>query len=325
MSLRPDPLRPSAELNMKKTAVAVFLALLAAAVPAGASFQEPVAGPESSALAHAALTPTRDSSALFLNPAALGGLRGADFYFMHNQMYAGISGVGSISQGFISGAFPTRLGSFGFGVGMFRASGLLEERTLALGYARQLGSRVHVGVTGKHLRHGYLTGDDPLAAGDPVFSQGNARGAFALDLGMTARISDPLTVGVAARNLNRPDLGLAVEDRVPRELQAGAVYDFGSGRHLRATADVLYRDQEFDAVDRFVPSAGLEKGFGDERVVIRMGLSPLELTGGVGIRWGLMGLDYALVLRRHLLEGSVGTHMLGLRIRFGGRAEDAGR
>jgi hypothetical protein len=56
----------------------------------------------------------------------------------------------------------------------------------------------------------------------------------------------------------------------------------------------------------------------DGRFAFRFGVTPLALTAGFGLRWGLLGLDYALVLNRNLIEGNVGTHQLGLRVRFGG-------
>ena len=270
-------------------------------------------------MAHTLLTPARDSAALFQSPAALAGIERGDFYFMHNRMYAGMKGVAAINQGFISAGMPTRIGTFGFGVGMFRAAGLLEERTLAVTYARRLGSRLEVGVTGKQLYHGYLTGGDSLAAADPIFRNGRDKSAWAADLGIIGKVTDPLRLGVTVRNLNNPDVGLVVEDRVPREIQAGAFYDFGPRYHVRATDDVTFRDDGLASVaDRVIPAVGIEKGFADPRVVFRMGLTPLELTAGFGVRLGAVGLDYALVLRRNLVEGTMGTHMLGLRLRFGG-------
>lgn len=308
-------------MNAKRT-VAVFVAALlaAASVPARAAFQEPISSPESAAQANASLTSSRDSSSLFVNPAQLAGMTRGDFYFMHNQMYAGMQGVGSIGQGFISAAMPTRFGSFGFGLGMFRAAGLLEERTLALTYAKSIG-RFAFGVTGKQLHHGYLIGDDPLAAKDPVFKDGRSSSAMALDFGVTAQATERLRLGAAVRNFNNPDVGLATSDRVPREIQAGAAYQLRQ-RGLRVTADVTYRDAEAGTTrERLTPAIGLEKTMSDGKFAFRFGLTPDDITAGFGLKFGVVGLDYALVLRRQLIEGSVGTHMIGLRLRFGGGAE----
>jgi hypothetical protein len=291
------------------------------AAPARAAFQVPIASPESAAMAGAGLTASRDSASLFINPARLAGMERPDFYFMYDQMYAGLAGVGPIGQGFVSGGLPTRHGTFAFGLGMFRAAGLLEERTLALTYARRLGQRVEAGVTVKQLHHSYLVGDDPLAAADPVFRNGRSKGAFGMDAGVSVRVTEPLTLGVAFRNLNRPDVGLAVEDRVPREIQTSAAYALPN-KHLRFTADLLYRDNDAGALrDHLTPSVGVEKSLEGDHFLFRAGLTPEALTAGFGLRVGNIGLDYALVLNRNLIQGSVGTHQLGLRVRFGGPKE----
>jgi hypothetical protein len=137
---------------------ALLVAIGVIASPARAAFQNPIVSPESAAMAGASLTSSHDSTSLFSNPAQLAGMAQPDFYFMYDQMYAGLAGVGTIGQGFVSAAVPSRLGSFGFALGMFRASGLIEERTLAVTYARALNDRIEVGVTGKQLYHSYLIG-----------------------------------------------------------------------------------------------------------------------------------------------------------------------
>jgi hypothetical protein len=309
-------------MNKAKRLLSVTLsAALLGGTTARAAFQVPIASPESAAMAGTGLGGSRDSASLFVNPARLAGMIRADFYFMYDQMYAGMPGVGTIGQGFVSGGVPTKHGVFAFGVGMFRAAGLLEERTLALTYGRKLGERVEVGVTAKQLSHSYLIGNDPLAANDPVFRNGRSAAAFALDFGLTAQATDELTLGLAVRNLNRPDVGLAVSDRVPREIQASAGYALRDKR-LRFTTDVTYRDNDAGRLrDHLTPAVGVEKSLEGERFLFRAGLTPQSLSAGFGLRLGNLGLDYALVLNRNLNQGSVGTHQLGLRLRFGGPAE----
>lgn len=309
--------------NAKRHAAALLAAALAWATPATAAFQQPIASPESAAMAGAGLNSSNDSASLFVNPAQLAGMTRGDFYFMYDQMYAGLAGVGPIGQGFVSAGVPTRWGTFAFGLGMFRAAGLLEERTLALTYARKISERVELGVTGKHLHHSYLIGGDELAAADPVFRNGRSAGAFAIDLGATAKITEPLTLGLAVRNLNRPDIGLAVEDRVPREIQGSAAYAI-PGKRLRFTADLSYRNNDAGRLrDHLTPAIGVEKSLEQGRFVFRGGLTPDALSAGFGLRLGNLGFDYALVINRNLIQGSVGTHQLGLRLRFGGPAESS--
>jgi hypothetical protein len=285
---------------------------------ADAAFQNPIQSPESAALGGASLTASHDSSSLFVNPAQLARMRQADFYFMYDQMYAGLEGVGTIGQGFLSGGLPTRFGTFAMGMGMFRAAGLIEERTLSFAYGKQLSDRVDFGVVAKQLYHNYLINGDALAQQDPIFAHGHSASGFALDLGVVGHVTRRFNLGLAIRNLNRPDVGLATEDRVPREIQGGASYEFPS-RHIRVTGDLTYRDNDAGRLrDHLTPAVGIEKSFEQDRFVFRLGATPDSFSAGFGLRWGPVGLDYALVLNRNLIQGNVGTHQLGLRIRFGG-------
>lgn len=302
-----------------------FLAAFAALAPrrAHAAFDSPLVTPQSSAMGGASLANTADSAALFLNPAASARLESVEAYFMYNQLYTGLSGVGGIAQGFAAVGAPTKYGAFAAGYGEFQAAGLLQERVIGLSYSRTLSGVLDAGVTGKYLAHNYLIGSDPAAANDPVFARGGARSAFALDAGVIASLTDSLKAGLAARNLNAPDVGLASEDRVPRELQAGLSYDFKAWA-LRLTADYVYRDVPSGAFsDRTLPSVGLEKGFVDDMVRFRAGATPDQFSGGIGIRLGPVDFDYTFILSRGLISNNAGTQQAGFRYRFGGSARKA--
>lgn len=284
-----------------------------------AAFNAPSISARSAALGGASLTGQGDSSALFLNPAALSGLEGSEAYLMYNRLYAGLSGVGTIGQGLASLGVPTKLGTFGVGLSDFKASGLLEERILGLAFARRFGTAFQAGFGVKYLHHRYLTGSDPAAAADPVFANGTAKGAPALDLGAIASLTQDLDVGVAVRNINSPDLGLASEDRVPRELQAGAAYKLAPYA-LRLTGDFVYRAATSGTFrDRSRPSLGLEKSVQGERLKLRVGAGLDQLTGGIGLRAGPVVVDYAFVLSRELLTETAGNHQVGIRYHFGGK------
>lgn len=292
--------------------------------PAQAAFQSIFASPRAAGMAGASLSDLNGSTAMFLNPAGSARMDGTEVYFMYNQLYAGLSGVGGIGQGFLSLGLPTRFGTVGLGLGGFRAEGLLEERVLALNYARSLGERLQVGVMGKMLHHSYLIDSDPAAALDPVFSNGSSKGAFALDVGLIASPLESIKVGFSVRNLNQPDVGLADEDRVPRELQAGLAYE-SKERELRLVADVSVRANGYQTLrERTVPGIGLEKGFADGKIRFRAGVTPLDFTGGFGVRLGRVGFDYALVLKRHLLADNMGSHMAGVSFQFGGGEDKEG-
>jgi hypothetical protein len=314
-------------MKIKKTIVLLALGVWIplAARTARAAFENPLVSPQATAMGGASLGSQGDSSTLFLNPAGVSGLKRPEAYFTYSQLYPGLGGVGAIGQGFVSAGVPTKLGTLAFGLGDFQAAGLLQERVVGLTFARRLFGSVDAGVTGKYLYHSYLTGSDPSAAADPVFRNGNSRGALALDAGFAAPLSDALRVGLAVRNINAPDVGLASVDRVPREYQAGLAYGIRAWA-LKLTADYVYRDSADLALqDRGLPAVGIEKGFERDMVLFRAGANPNQISAGVGIQFGSFGFDYAFLLDRALLSSaaSAGTHQIGLRYKFGVSPEDA--
>lgn len=290
--------------------------VLALAAPAAAAFQYVPSNPHSAAMGGTIMTAQGDSSTVFLNPASLAALGSVDLYFVHNRLYTGLGGVDAMQEGLFSLGVPTKWGSLGAGLATFRATGLVQERTVALTYAHRLG-RVDIGAAGKHLSHSYDAASDPLAAQDPVFRAGTSRSAVSLDLGLGAALTDSLRAGLAARNLNQPDVGLASEDRVSREVQGGLAYEL-SKAGLTLAADLTYREAGFADGRRLLPSIGVEKALGSRKVVLRAGASLLDYSAGFGVRLGRVGFDYALILRRNLLEGNAGTHSFGVRFQFGG-------
>lgn len=302
---------------------ALFFA--AAARSAHAAFDALPVGAQAAAMGGAGLAGRGDSAALFLNPAGVAGLKRPEAYSMYNRFYAGLSGVGGLGQGFAALGVPTKLGILGVGYGDLRASGLLEERVIGVAFARRWFDAFEAGVTGKYLYHRYLIGADPSAASDPVFRNGAARGAFALDLGLSAAVAGPLTAGLAVRNINRPDVGLASPDPIPREVQASLSYAVESWG-LRLTADYHYRDAGSGSPrERSVPGVGIEKSLEGELVKFRVGATPDQFSGGAGLQFDRLGFDYAFTLSRNLLADNAGTHKLGIRYRFGDAAPSVPR
>ncbi len=235
---------------------------------------------------------------------------------MYTKLYAGQQGVDSIGQSFLSAGAPTRFGTIGVGLSDFKAAGLLNERILGVSFSRSLYPGLDAGVTAKYLYHKYAPGSDQTG-GDPVFANGTSRGAMAFDAGVIATLGKSFKAGLSARNINSPDVGLASPDPVPREYQAGLSYDKADWL-LKATADVVYRDSHIGTIrDRATPTLGLEKAMGDERVKFRFGVGLDQFSAGVGLQFDRFGFDYAFVLSRNLASSNAGTHIIGIRYRFG--------
>jgi hypothetical protein len=294
----------------------IRLAALAAVLApprAHAAFQQGVVTPRAQALGGSMLA-SEGSAALFLNPASIQS-PSRDLYFMYHQMLTGVQGVAGLSQGFAAAATPTPLGMVAAGVGNFTAAGLEREQSYALAAAHAMTDKLVVGAAAKYLWHGFSVGGDPLAATDPTFAQRTSRGAFAADLGLVYRPAAALQLGLVARNVNAPDVGLAVVDRIPRQFGAGLAYD-SVRLGLRTLVDVRYSDADPGlASQRLVPSLGLEKYLENGRFRFRVGASPQAMSAGFGVRFDKFGLDYAFVFERGLPDGS-GSHSVGLSVAF---------
>lgn len=283
-----------------------------------AAFQYPPLGGRSAAMSGASLPGEGDSTAIFQNAAGVAGLERMEAYALYNQLFAGQPGVDSIGQSFLTAAAPTPWGALSIGLTDFRAAGLMNERVIGVGFSRYVTPSVAVGVTGKYLYHDYAVGADHSTAGDPILANGNSRGAPTFDAGVIAKLDDSLKAGFAVRNVNSPDVGLASVDRVPREYQAGLSYDYAPWR-LKTSLDVLYRDNGAGTLrDRATPSLAVEKDIG-ERVKFRAGATLDQFSAGVGMQFERFGFDYAFILTRNLLTSNAGTHMIGVRYRFGGK------
>lgn len=309
------------DMRTRRWMLTALLLLVTRAKPARSAFQEPLIAPHAAAMGGASLAGPSDSTAMFLNVAGMGALEAPEIYVMHSRLYAGLEGVAGLSKSMMTAGVPTRFGSLGIGLGEFKAAGLMAERTFSLGFARPIGRALRVGLSGKVLQHGFSPQGDALAESDPVFRNGTGKSAFGLDVGVIAAPAPMLELGFAVRNLNQPDVGLATEDRVPREFRGGMSVRFGAG--LTATGELAMRRSAATPGQGpwsvFTPSVGLEKSLMNGLVAFRLGGGPTQLTGGVGLRKGSLGFDYSVSWNRQLSEGNLGTHLIGIRYQFLGR------
>jgi len=291
----------------------LLLLPLVLAAPCRAAFQMRHTSARSAAMGNAFLAGAGEAASLFSNPAGLAGMPKAEASFLYAKPFAGLPNV-NLNAGHAALALPTRAGHVGLGYSLFSAGGLLQEQTLALGYAATFRS-LQVGLAAKQLSHAYDIHDDAMAHSDPVFADGTSASALAFDAGMIAPLGKALKLGLAVRNINQPNVGLATKDRVAREIQTGLMLNM-AGLGVKATGDILMQKAAAGEVKNApVPMLGLEKTF-KNALALRLGANTNEFTAGFGARLKSVAFDYALVLNKNLMEDNAGSHKMGLKYRF---------
>ena len=168
----------------------------------------------------------------------------------------------------------------------------------------------------KYLKQGYIA---DLYETDPLFAnKGYSKTGMAVDLGALYRLNSGYSFGLAVKNINRPDMGLGAEDRVPRDVKFGAAYRLKSGV---VDADVSLRDGNSDF------SVGAERAF-QGKYLVRVGFlagndSRRNISLGFGTRFAALNFDYAFTLPIGGISGTTGSHRLAFGFKFGMEAAQA--
>jgi hypothetical protein len=193
----------------------------------------------------------------------------------------------------------------------------MRERTLTLGYGREMFGGLRIAAAAKHLQHAYDPA--PEAALDPVFRSRLSRDAVTFDAGAVFSLSRRLQLGAVYRNCNQPDLGVSMPDIVRREVQMGFSLNF-PGIKVRTAGDMFYRNAvSSDEDTAVVSSLGVEKFLDGDRFALRAGVNDSEVGVGFGYRGRTITLDYALVITSRLSGSHVGGQQVGFTYRFRSR------
>ena len=176
-----------------------------------------------------------------------------------------------LSHGAVSFIEPTSFGTFALSASRFGFE-LYKETQLALSYSEDVAATIHAGV---NLNYYALS----------IQNYGSAS-TVGVDVGMLVEISDAISWGFAAVNLNAAKIGEAKE-KLPQVLRTGVSYSpIRSGTILMS----LEKDIRYSATLHL----GLEYELMD-MIALRAGSSsdPNTMNLGVGIHYGFAQLDYA--------------------------------
>lgn len=263
-----------------------------------------------------------DSNAPLWNPAGIAQMKRAEGSFMYAQLYTGLdlkAGNDTVNLGYnyLSFVYPkTAIGAFGISWANFTASNLYKEDTFTLTYAKRLNDwiprlmpKVYLGLNLKSLGHTYTL--DDRTKDDAVFASGNSKNAFTVDIGALVKPIDRFAIGLSAKNLTQPDVGLKDADKVPMEIKAGVAYRYTA---ITPAVDITYRDKDM----RF--HIGVESWLMSKMLGLRAGFNSTEATFGFsfnGLRSQNLGLnlDYSFIFPLQI-EDSSGSHRVSVGVWF---------
>lgn len=272
-----------------------------------------------------------DVNAAIYNPAGLATISKKELAFAYTKPYMGLENV-DLSMMYLSYIHPLKFGNMGAAITSFNGGGLYTESMFQASYARRVvideQDVYYAGINVKYLSHTYNWDERTLAAAeqlnDPVVKAGNTKSAPSADLGLLAVYNKRLSVGVAARYINTPDLGLKYEDLVPMDVRGGAAYRIPYWKGMDAitfAVDVSQRMQEWGKeADKTNIHAGAEAWFAVHKYALRMGGNMNEMTFGMALnhRFGqnlTLQIDYALMWSLKISDNT-GTHRLGASVKF---------
>jgi hypothetical protein len=254
-----------------------------------------------------------DANALLYNPAGLGRVGSHEVTFMHNQYVQGLT------QDYVAFAFKQ-----GFGVNLNYLDFSNIPRTTLANPDGTLGS---FGISNLALGAGYGRSfyDGRLALGGgakylrETIDRVSASG-YAFDAGILAGIKElpGLSLGAAVLNMGPEVRYVRTKEKLPSVLRAGAAYRCT----LRGTKNIFAFDLSKVRTDKLRMGAGVETLLAN-LIALRAGFTTrndtdLGITGGLGVNWRSLAVDYAFVP-----FASLGVaHRISLTFRWGSETED---
>ncbi|MBI4062794.1 MAG: type IX secretion system membrane protein PorP/SprF [Elusimicrobia bacterium] len=303
-------------------------------------------GARPGAMANAFTAIGGDVHSIFFNPSGLGLLRQPELTSMYSKLFMGLSDKSDIGVSLLGYAQPlgrqARYGQAGLGFWKLQLDSLFSEQAVSLAWGRSLHkadwAQIHGGLAVKQLTRSYGTTPETSNAinlagtssgkPDPVFAQGRSKNAISFDLGMLVAIGDNYSVGLAAQNINQPNMALesSADDPVPMNLKAGAAV---RALKSRFSADFTRRESIKGVYDHAL-ALGAEKTWPvavKDSLAFRAGFltgsrNLRQVAMGLGYQFSRLSLNYALQIPLTGISDTSGNHQLSLSFRFGQIAQE---
>lgn len=323
-----------------RLSVLLPILLCLAGTPLRAAFEDMGAGARAGGMGGAFTAVADDLNAYHYNPAGLGNLVRPQLGAMHSRLHMGLTDGSSLSVSELAYAYPikqARRGTLAVALHQLDLSGLAAERSVYLSYGKLVWDgdekgTLFVGGSLKHLSLSFTRPSqasnslDLLAATgqeDPVLSGPNGKTALDTDLGLLYRYQHRYFAGLAVKHLNEPDLAFSSADKapLPRAFRLGLGYkalwmNLASELRMDRSADGALEKEFALGAERYF--ATLHTG----QLGLRGGLSfgrkdHRQLAAGLSYRINKIQVDYSFQMPLGALQGTAGTHRLGMTLHFG--------
>ncbi|MCG2726312.1 MAG: PorV/PorQ family protein [Elusimicrobia bacterium] len=295
------------------TGYVLFLGIVMASINANSAFLDIGYGARPVAMGQAFTAISDDINATHTNPAGLAFITVPEISALYGRMYEGLSDNSEIGQGHFGFAYPVKKyipGTLGFSWEELNLTEAYSETSFTLSYGTEVYKNIFAGLNLKMLRKSYSS--DIYTEADPLFNNGYSKSAIALDLGGLYRVNSQYTLGLAVRNINQPDMGIANKDMVPMQIRGGVAYWKNNGV---IDLDMSYSDSDYDI------SMGIEHWLSN-KFTLRFGLlagndSRRNFSLGLGSKFSSFQFDYAFSLPIGGIAQTVGSHRFSFSMRFG--------
>ena len=262
-----------------------------------------------------------DAAGMFYNTAGLVNLQRPELITNYGQLHMGLS-EGNISQSLVAFGMPLKKMRGGLGIGWTSLSldDLYREEMVELGYTVKVTSGTSVGIGIKSM--GIKYGEDIYTALNSVFDIGNSKTAMGVDVGIMKNVGDVgggggYRLGVSLLNVNRPDMGIKYESRMPVEGKIGINF-YSWYWNMGGELDYLEGDG-------LTASIGGERWMMEERLALRGGVRfgvreyrKVSLGMSYGDTW--YRVNYAFIYPLSSLAAGMGTHKIDFAVYMGKKA-----
>ena len=266
--------------------------------PCYANYEDIGCGARAPGMGNAFTSVSDDVSAIYYNPAGLIQLKSQQFLSEYSRFHWRLKDKNEVSSSLIGYVYPHQRYGY-FGIGWTRVSKLYREDTYIISYGRDVIPHLSLGLNAKIL--------------SSKVNGGSSVSGYSMDLGCLYKVAPRVNTSLVLKDITQPDMGLKEKNRIPLSVKIGTAYKY---QGLNIVLDNIYRDKSYKL------HLGAEKRLYDGLLGIRCGSDIGEDGGrnialGIGCNYGLMRLDYGLILPLSGIEGTHGTHRFSLGLTFG--------